>query len=359
LGNERVLGNFKIEVLNLEGHREMYRGAIIGLGNVALNGHLPGWKKRSQFQIVAGVDSEASRRDLFARALPEAASLASIADLPRDLDFVDICTPPYTHFELAAYALERGWNVLCEKPLVVSMWQFDQIRRLAVEKQRVLFTVHNWKFAPMCRKIAELLQSGVLGEVHHCDWHVLRNGPSITTGPENWRLDPRKAGGGILVDHGWHAFYLVLDWLGLRPSAVRASLENRQYAEFNVEDTAVVSIQFESANSHLPAADIFLTWASSLRRNSGAIEGSLAHLIIEDDLLRLVREDGSQERFQFDEGLSRASHHPDWFESVAEEFAGELMDVSRRGANLRIARLCLRLIEQSKAASRMKELLPV
>ena len=337
----------------------MHKGAIIGLGNVALSGHLPGWQNSSEFRIVAGVDPAAHRRDLLVKALPEAANFASIADLPQDLDFVDICTPPHTHFEIAVSALERGWSVLCEKPLVLTGEQFDQISQLAMEKERVLFTVHNWKFAPICRKIVEILRSGALGDIHHCSWYVLRNGPSVTTDPENWRLDPRKAGGGILIDHGWHAFYLIMEWFGLRPIGVRASLENRQYAELEVEDTAVITVQFESANSHSPTADIFLTWASPLRRNWGVIEGSLGQLNIEDDSLRLHRRDGSEEKFQFSPALSKGSHHPDWFEFVAEEFGGELKDVSCRGANLKVSQLCLRLVERSKAAVQAKGFLPV
>lgn len=336
----------------------MYKGAIIGLGNVALGGHLPGWQNSSEFRIVAGVDPAADRRDLLVKVLPEATNYASIADLPQDLDFVDICTPPHTHFEIAVLALERGWHVLCEKPLVLTGEQFDKIHQLAMEKERVVFTVHNWKFAPICRKIVEIVRSGVLGSIHHCAWYVLRNGPSVTTDPENWRLDSRKAGGGILIDHGWHAFYLVLEWFGLRPIAVQASLENRQYAELEVEDTAVIRVQFECANSHSPMADIFLTWASRLRRNWGVIEGSLAQLNIEDDSLRLDRKDGSQEKFQFSSGLSKGSHHPDWFEFVAQEFGDELKDVSCR-ANLNVAQLCLRLVERSKAADQAKGLLPV
>jgi predicted dehydrogenase len=337
----------------------MYKGAIIGLGNVALSGHLPGWQNSSEFRIVAGVDPAPHRGDLLVKTLPEAARSASIADLPQDLDFVDICTPPYTHFQIAVSALERGWNVLCEKPLVLSGEQFDQIRELAMEKERVLFTVHNWKFAPICRKIVEILRGGALGDIHHCAWHVLRNGPATTTDPENWRLDPRKAGGGILIDHGWHAFYLVQEWFGLRPIAVQASLEKRQYAELEVEDTAVVTVQFESANGHSSMADIFLTWASPLRRNWGVIEGSLGQLSIEDDSLRLQRKGGSEEKFQFSSGLSKSSHHPDWFEYVVREFGGELKDVSCRGANLRVSQLCLRLVERSKAAGQARGFLPV
>ena len=337
----------------------MYRGAIIGLGNVAICGHLPVWQNNSEFRIVAGLDPAADRRDLLVKALPEATNYPSIADLPQDLDFVDICTPPHTHFEIAVSALERGWNVLCEKPLVLTGEQFDRLRDLAMKKKRVLFTVHNWKFAPICRKIAEILRSGALGYIHHCSWYVLRNGPSVTTDTENWRLDPCKAGGGILIDHGWHAFYLVLEWLGLRPIGVQASLENRRYTELTVEDTAVIRVRFESANSRSPTADIFLTWASRLRRNWGVIEGSLARLSIEDDSLRLHHKDGSQEKFKFSSGLSKGSHHADWFEFVAREFGGELKDVSCRGANLNVAQLCLRLVERTKAAGQAKEYLPV
>jgi predicted dehydrogenase len=337
----------------------MHRGAIVGLGNVALKGHLPAWQRSSEFQIVAGLDSEVGQRELFSRALPEAVCANSFAELSEDLDFVDICTPPHTHFEIISDALERGWHVLCEKPLVLETSQLDRICQLAIEKERVVFTVHNWKFAPICRKIAHLVGSAAFGRIHHCDWQVLRNGPSITTDAGNWRLDPKKAGGGILVDHGWHAFYLVREWLGIEPCALRASLDNRKYSELKVEDTAIVNMKFSERGGFAPTARIFLTWASPVRRNLGTIEGSLARLTMEDDLLTLMHHDGRHESFRFESRLSNGSHHPDWFESVAEEFAGELNDVSRRGTNLRVARLCLRLIEQAKASSRVKQFLPV
>ena len=337
----------------------MFKGAIIGLGNVALNGHVPGWKGNSEFQIVAGMDPHADRRELFSQALPEAFCTDCFAQLPEELDFIDICTPPHTHFKMIMEALGRGWNVLCEKPLVLATWELDQIRNLAAEKQRLVFTVHNWKFAPICRKITELISSGALGQIHHCDWQVLRTGPSITTDARNWRLDPDKAGGGILVDHGWHAFYLVIDWMGADPSAVQASLENRRHVDLAVEDTAVVTMRFDSINRHGGTANIFLTWASPQRRNWGTIQGTLARLTIEDDWLKLAFNDGNEERFHFDTELSSGSHHPDWFGCVVEEFAGELKGSPPPGSNLRVAQLCLRLVEQCQASSRQQTYLPV
>ena len=57
---------------------------------------------------------------------------------------------------------------------------------------------------------------------------------------------------------------------------------------------------------------------------------------------------------------SRAgSHHPDWFGCVAEEFAGELKGSPPPGSNLRVAQLCLRLVEQCKASSRHAGLSPL
>jgi predicted dehydrogenase len=349
---ELTLGSFEVP-------SRMYRGAIVGLGNVALNGHVPGWKNKSEFQIVAGVDPHSERRSLFLKAVPEAFCTDTLAQLPEDLDFVDICTPPHTHFKMVMEALERGWNVLCEKPLVLASCQLDQIHHLAKQRARLVFTVHNWKFAPICRKISELISSGALGQIHHCDWQVLRTGPSITADARNWRLDPDKAGGGILVDHGWHAFYLVIDWMGADPSSVQASLENRRHLDLAVEDTAIVTLRFDSLERHGSTANIFLTWASPQRRNSGTIQGTLARLTIEDDWLKLARNDGGEERFHFTTELSSGSHHPDWFRFVAEEFAGELKGSPRPGRNLRVAQLCLRLVEQSKASSRVQEYLPV
>ena len=98
------------------------RGAIIGLGNVAVHGHLPGWLSRPDVEIVAVSDMRPARRAVGAERLPGARWFDSAESLLADarLDFVDICTPPSSHATLIRAALERGVHVLCEKPLVGS-----------------------------------------------------------------------------------------------------------------------------------------------------------------------------------------------------------------------------------------------
>src|SRR5713101_6064513 len=215
----------------------MLRGAMIGFGNVAVHGHLPGWLARRDARIVAVTDAEPARQAEWAARLPASRWYDSTPALLADdeLDFVDICTPPSSHAALIREALDRGRHVLCEKPLVPSL---DELRRLterAALTGRVLHTVHNWHHAPIVQQTWELLADGAIGQVTHASWQTLRTRPALTTGgADNWRVDPRVAGGGVLTDHGWHVCYIVPAWLGARPTTVAARLETRRHTAFEV-----------------------------------------------------------------------------------------------------------------------------
>src|SRR5918992_3035960 len=152
----------------------MLRGAIIGLGNVALEGHLPGWIARDGIEIVAVTDVEGARRAEAAGRVPGARWFDSADALmaASGLDFVDICTPPSSHAPLIERALSRGLHVLCEKPLVRSPDELDAVRRLAAARRRIVHTVHNWHHAPIVRRTAELVREGAVGRVTRVTWHT-------------------------------------------------------------------------------------------------------------------------------------------------------------------------------------------
>src|SRR5260370_33842977 len=101
------------------GETRRRRGALIGLGNVAVHGHLPGWRARGDCEIVAATDASPARQAECRVRLPAARWHDSVESLlaGEALDFVDICTPPSSHAALIEAALARGGHVLCEKPL--------------------------------------------------------------------------------------------------------------------------------------------------------------------------------------------------------------------------------------------------
>jgi predicted dehydrogenase len=329
----------------------MLNGALIGVGNVAVRGHVPGWLARSDVAIVAACDARPERREELARAFPAARWYETAEDLlsQETLDFVDICSPPATHAMLVRQALARSLHVLCEKPLVLSPEELRGLPALSAEKERAIFTVHNWLHAPALAKITELLRSGAVGELRRLRWDTLRTEPAVTIGDgENWRLDPGQSGGGILMDHGWHALYVVSAWMAAAPRTVAARLESRRQAELPVEDTADVFLVYPSAT-----AEIYLTWHGDTRSNLAEIWGTEGILRLDGGRLSLHDKDGETVLQEWSlPSPADGSHHPDWFGGVIEAFLGEVLEPRERGRNLGEATLCANVLALAKESSR-------
>ena len=332
----------------------LLRGAFIGLGNVAVNGHLPVWLERSGISIVAATDVRAEQSVTLKKLVPTATWYDSSEALyaAEALDFVDICTPPGLHAADVSMALEHDVHVLCEKPLVVSIDELPPIVELARDRRRVLHTNHNWLQASPIRKVTALIEAGEIGQITHCRWETVRNQPAAaaTSQTTNWRTDPCLAGGGILVDHGWHALYVVLAWMRQVPIGISAMLENVRYTDWAIEDTARLELHFAGAR-----AEILLTWAGDRRENRAELAGSEGTIALADDTIA-VRRNATGESvgpWQTDEALTQGSHHPGWFNGVVEEF---VTAVNKGGLpssdNLADASLCARLIDLAKKSSR-------
>jgi predicted dehydrogenase len=323
------------------------RGAFIGFGNVAAKGHLPGWQSRDDVRIVAATDALASRRDAFLAACPNGRWYDSAADLlaGETLDFVDICTPPSSHAALIRQALDADLHVLCEKPLVIRPADAQLVAAAAARAGRVVHAVHNWLKAPVCLKISALIADGTIGPPRSIRWRTLRTQPAIAVAPDggtNWRVDPAIAGGGILLDHGWHALYCVVRWGGA-PRAIAATLEKRRFREWPLEDTATVTLELMSGTGH-----VYLTWAGEERANTIEIEGERGHISVAGDRVILKASSGEQ-HWSCPPSLAEGSHHQDWFVGVAEDF--QLAATAGGKGNLEEAVLCARLIDLAQRSS--------
>jgi predicted dehydrogenase len=322
------------------------RGAFIGFGNVAANGHMPGWRARDDAKIVAATDAAAARREAFLDACPDGRWHATVEDLlaRESLDFVDICAPPGSHAALIERALDGGLHVLSEKPLVTRVEDAKRVAAAAARAGHVVHTVHNWLEAPICRKISALIDEGAIGAVRSVRWRTLRTQPAIAVSAEgvtNWRVDAEQAGGGILTDHGWHALYCVTRWAGV-PDGVAARLETRRFHEQPLEDTASIDLITAAGVSN-----IFLTWAADERLNTIEIDGDDGEIRVMGGAVMLKTKAG--ERRWTSPALSEGSHHPDWFGGVAADFVAAATGGAK--SNLDEAVLCARLIDAAQRSS--------
>jgi predicted dehydrogenase len=320
----------------------MLRGAIIGFGDVARNGHWPAYAVSAEAQIAAIVERNAKRRHLAPKGVKVFATVEELAAIRTEIDFVDICTPPALHGDQILTALAHGWNVLCEKPLLLDLVQLEEVRALAHERHRAVVPVHNWKFAPIVRRATELLRSGRIGPLHRVEIETLRMKDCATADPErpNWRRDPAIAGGGLLMDHGWHAIYLAHHWFRETPVDIQASLH--QPAPDAVEDEVTLQVTFPAGD-----AKIFLTWNADVRRNTMRLIGQLGEISIDDDTLRI-----EDEMLDFKPALSAGSHHADWFAAMLPLIVKFFQEPETAREAFAEAALCLSVIRRAYEIAR-------
>jgi predicted dehydrogenase len=331
------------------------RGALIGFGNVAVHAHLPMWQKSSHFRIEAVVEPDPERARVARALLPEMPIYSEFESLVggKDLDFVDICAPPCFHRDLVRKACTSGLHVFCEKPLVTSVEGLDSILQAADQFERVIFTVNNWKHAPLWTQTLNLIREGRLGTIRSISLAVLRP-PQSGGGVSDWRRCAEIAGGGILLDHGWHHLYLILSILRETPLSVSARMA---YSEKNgplLEETVDLMMRFPSAE-----AQLHLTWRASCRQNYGTIKGDKGTLFINDDHFTLSTSGGQSARYDFPEPLSQGSQHPEWMIPVMEDFRREILHGDVRGNNLRESSLCTRLTHLAYRSYRAASLVHV
>ncbi len=321
----------------------MLRGAIVGFGNVAQFGHWPGYATNGEAEIVAVIDQSEKRRAAAKSLKHSLGTFHSLGDVARDaIDFVDICTPPSRHSEPMLQAIERGWHVLCEKPLLLESDVVDQVRAKALEAGVAVIPVHNWKYAPIIRATTKLLGEGAIGKLQRVKITTLRMRDAATADESqpNWRRDPKVAGGGIVMDHGWHSIYLALHWFKEIPDKVNAKLTRSN--EQSVESEAVLDLSFPSGETRIE-----LSWEARERANRITLIGDKGELALDDNSLSA---NGKSQRFE--PGLTAGSHHADWFETMLPDVLGAFRDPKKSRPIFEEAANCLAIIRRAYAVAR-------
>ena len=85
--------------------------------------------------------------------------------LDKDIDLVDVCTPPFVHAEISINALRSGKNVVCEKPMAASLEECDAMLKARDESGKKLSIIAQNRFRLPVRNLKALLDNGMAGKV--------------------------------------------------------------------------------------------------------------------------------------------------------------------------------------------------
>ena len=123
--------------------------------------------------------------------------------LDKDIDLVDVCTPPFVHAEITINALKNGKNVVCEKPMAASLEECDAVLRARDESGKKLSIIAQNRFRKPIRDLKALLDSGMAGKVRQVTVNSLWfRGHSYYD--LWWRGTWETEGGGCTLNHAVH-----------------------------------------------------------------------------------------------------------------------------------------------------------
>ena len=191
----------------------MYTVALIGAGNIARAKHIPAWLKLSRDVTLMAVCD----RDLAAAvAAADGTGAATYKSVERMLeevgpDFVDICTPPESHANVAVAAMAAGARVLIEKPMAATEEDCAWIMDAESLYKGSVSVAHSELFYPNVAEALRKVEAGAIGEL--TGMRIFRSTPvgSMTSDPDHWA---NKLPGGAIGETGPHVVYMAQAFIG-------------------------------------------------------------------------------------------------------------------------------------------------
>ena len=233
-------------------------------------------------------------------------------------DVVQICTPHYSHPELAISALDHGVHCIVEKPAGVYTLQVKEMLEKAKKSDKILGIMFNQRTNPAFKKMREMVMNGSIGEIKRTNWIITdwyRTQQYYDSG--EWRATWSGEGGGVLYNQAPHQLDLFQWIVGMMPSKVHAFCHYGQWHDIEVEDDVTCYCEYPNG-----ATGVFITTtADAPGTNRFEITGTKGTLIFDNNKLyyKQLKVDERVHCFDAQTGFKP----PECLDTVEVELTGE------------------------------------
>lgn len=226
-------------------------------------------------------DLKTGRLDYIRKEFPYIDTTNEYSDIINDKTIHAVCivTPVTTHKKLAEEAILAGKHVFVEKPMTSSIDEAESLLNTAVKYNKKLAVGHVFQFAPAVRKIKEMLDAKVIGEILHI------TSTRINLGPPETEVD-------VIWDLGPHDFSILLYLLNQSPDKINSFTNAYPFNAHNnpvngrasrkLINNAHIDLRFNNNST----AHIHLSWLSSNKIRLMQIFGTEG-TIVYDEMLAL------------------------------------------------------------------------
>ena len=223
--------------------------ALIGCGRIAIN-HIKA-VINNQLELVAVCDVLPNKMEelLSKQGLAENKEILRytdyrqmIADHP-EIQLISIATESGSHAEIALYCIDKGINLIIEKPMAMSIADADEIIRRADANHVKVSACHQNRFNIAVQKLRKAVEAGRFGKLSHGSIHVRwnRNKDYYTQAPwrGTWAQD-----GGALMNQCIHGIDLLRWMMGSEVVSVYGQTKQQFHHYLEAEDVGMAVVNF-------------------------------------------------------------------------------------------------------------------
>jgi len=230
--------------------QEKVKYAVVGCGGAGAD-HIKEISKIPEVEIAAICDIRPAVMVEIAKQFDVKNCYTDYSELfaKENIDVAAIITSPDMHFRVALEAFDRGIDVICEKPLTLEPKDSWTLVAKAKEKERLLAVNFNYHFAKDTRRMKEIIESGVLGDIEEIRYTILRGNEGEfkrhkTVEEQRFYDHLYTKSKGMIFDCGVHAFDLFC-WFA-QSAIKRIDARGKSCLGYPYPDTAVAVFEFEN-----------------------------------------------------------------------------------------------------------------
>lgn len=271
---------------------------IIGVGNMGsghasniLNGMCP------EIELVAVADINPARLEWTKQNLSADIACFDTAEKMLDSGLVNACIIAVPHYDHPKYAIEcmkRGIHVMVEKPAGVYTLDVKRMNEEAAKHPEVKFgMMFNQRTNHIYRKMRELVQSGVYGQIRRTNWIITDwYRPQAYYNSGGWRATWSGEGGGVLMNQCPHQLDLW-QWICGMPVKVLSKMKFGKWHDIEVEDDVTTYVEYPNG-----ATGVFVTTTGDARgSNRFEIQLDRAKIVADYNGLTVTEYDMSEQEF--------------------------------------------------------------
>lgn len=214
------------------------RVGIIGCGRISVM-HLVSAERLDTADLVACCDVKEDRAKAVAEKYNIPYYLSYVEMLEKEhLDVVHLCLPHYLHGSIACDCMERGVNVLTEKPMDVSLEAAERALATAKRTGKTFGVIMQCRYNDSSQLVKHAVESGKLGKILSASSILTWTRPDSYYAESDWKGTWDKEGGGVVIDQAIHSIDLVNWIVDSEVESVSVSMANRGHSIVKVEDSA-------------------------------------------------------------------------------------------------------------------------